>query len=197
LTPNDAGDADTGANQLQNYPLLTSAATSYGSLQIQGTLDSKPNTNFHLEFFASAPWDAFWIPEGQVLLGYTNVVTDAAGSAAASFATATPDWLTADYVITATATDAAGNTSEFSSPAPLAVGPTSVSLSTLRDGDTSTMSWPSTAVAAGFQLQATPSLSPAQWHTITNGIVDDGTTCRMLVTNQAPFANQFFRLLKP
>ena len=73
LTPNDAGDADTGANQLQNYPLLTSAATSYGSLQIQGTLDSKPNTNFHLEFFASAPWDAFWIPEGQVLLGYTNV----------------------------------------------------------------------------------------------------------------------------
>lgn len=197
LTPNDAGDADTGANQLQNYPVLFAATNSFGSLQIQGTLDGQPNTTFRLEFFASWAWDPLWIAEGQVFLGSTNVTTDAGGSAAVNFVTVADAWLTADYVITATATDAAGNTSEFSSPASLTVGPTSVSLSTLRDGDTSTMFWPSTAAAAGFQLQATPSLSPAQWHTITNGIVDDGTTCRMLVTNQPPFANQFFRLLKP
>lgn len=197
ITPNDPGDADTGANQLQNYPSLTGATNSFGSLQIQGTLDSNPNTTFRLEFFASWAWDPLWIPEGQVFLGYTNVATDAGGSAAVNFATAAPDWLTADYVVTATATDPAGNTSEFSSPASLTVGPLSVWLSTMRDGDTLTMSWPSAATAAGLQLQATPSLAPAQWHTVTNGIVDDGTTSRLVVTNQPPFTNQFFRLIKP
>ena len=197
LTPNDPGDADTGANELQNYPLLSGATISFGSLQIQGTLDSKPNTTFRLEFFASWAWDPFWIPEGQVLLGYTNVATDAGGSAAVNFAALSPDWRTADYGITATATDPAGNTSEFSSPASLTIGPLSVSLATLLDGDTLTMSWPSAATAAGFQLEATPSLAPAQWHTVVNGIVDDGTTCRFAVTNQPPFTNQFFRLIKP
>jgi hypothetical protein len=197
ITPNDPGDADAGANQLQNYPLLIGATTSFGSLQVQGTLDSTPNTTLRLEFFASWAWDPFWIPEGQVLLGYINVATDAGGSTAVNFATAAPDWLTADYVVTATATDPAGNTSEFSGPASLTVGLPSVSLSTMRDGDVLTISWPSAATAAGFQLQATPSLAPAQWHTVANGMVDDGTTCRFAITNQPPFTNQFFRLIKP
>jgi hypothetical protein len=196
LTPNDPGHADTGANQLQNYPLLTGATDSFGSLQIQGTLDSKPNTSFRLEFFASWTWDPLWIPEGQVLLGYTNVVTDAGSSADVNFAAASPNWLTADYVITATATDPTGNTSEFSSPASLTIGPLSVSLSTLRDIDTLTMSWPSAATAAGFRLEATPSLAPAQWHTVTNAIVDDATTSRFAITNHPPFTNQFFRLIR-
>ena len=197
VTPNDSGDADTGANELQNYPVLTGATASFGSIQIQATLDSQPSTSFRLEFFASSPWDSYWIPEGQVLLGYTNVLTDAGGSAIVNFATVAPAWLTADYVVTATATDPAGNTSEFSGPAAPTIGPSSVALATIRDGNLLTMTWPSAAIAGGYQLQATSSLAPAQWHAVTNGIVDDGRTCRFVVTNQPPVANQFFRLTKP
>src|SRR5262249_21613221 len=37
VAPNDPGDTDTGPNNLQNYPVLTAAATS-GSTKVQGTL---------------------------------------------------------------------------------------------------------------------------------------------------------------
>ncbi|HEY5915460.1 MAG TPA: right-handed parallel beta-helix repeat-containing protein, partial [Verrucomicrobiae bacterium] len=114
LTRNDADDADTGANQLQNYPVLTAASISEGWLRIQGTLQSRPATVYRVEFFASSAWDPLGIPEGQVYLGSTTVNTDAAGNSDISFSCSDPGWFTAADVLTATATDPAGNTSELS-----------------------------------------------------------------------------------
>ncbi len=107
VTPNDAGDADTGANNRQNFPVLTSVNVAG---DIQGTLDSLPaNTAYpvRIEFFANTACDASGNGEGEVYLGFISV--NAPGNFAAQF---TP--VAGKPFITATATDANGNTSEFS-----------------------------------------------------------------------------------
>jgi CSLREA domain-containing protein len=110
VTPNDTGDADTGANNLQNSPVLI-AATS-GSTVITGTLNSTTATQLRVEFFASAACDSSGNGEGQIYLGTTNATTDGSGNA--SFAVTLITTASAGYAITATATDPNNNTSEFS-----------------------------------------------------------------------------------
>jgi len=103
-TANDPGDGDSGANNLQNYPVLTQAASTGPSLTVDGTLDSSPDTTFRLEFYA----DTYC---GEPFLGAADVTTDGGGSASFSvpFAAAVPG----GHFVTATATDPNGNTSEF------------------------------------------------------------------------------------
>ncbi len=109
VTLNDPGDADTGPNNLQNFPVLTSALSN-GSTTIEGTLNSTPNTEFRLEFFSNTACDPSDHGEGENFLGSTMVTTD--GSGDASFMVSLPP--ASDQFITATATDSDGNTSEFS-----------------------------------------------------------------------------------
>src|SRR5205807_1681944 len=110
VTPNDAGDGDVGANNLQNFPVLTSVDSSFGSTVIQGSLNSTPNSTFTVQFFSNTTCNASGFGEGQQLIGATVVTTDAKGDANISFTTAG----TFAPPVTATATDALGNTSEFS-----------------------------------------------------------------------------------
>src|SRR5262249_50338776 len=65
VTTNDLSDADTGANNLQNFPVLTSAVLNSGSIQAKGTLNSTPATTFRIEFFASPAFDPTGSTEGQ------------------------------------------------------------------------------------------------------------------------------------
>ncbi|MBI4752190.1 MAG: PKD domain-containing protein [Acidobacteria bacterium] len=111
LTENDLGDADTGANGLQNFPTITSVASSGGSTTIQGTLNSRPNTTYQLEFFANDAVTSFQY-EGQELIGTTSVTTDGTGNA--TFTSTVPVAVSSTRFISATATDPTGNTSEFS-----------------------------------------------------------------------------------
>ena len=115
VTPNDAGDADTatgGPNLLQNFPVITSAVPAGGNVTIGGSLNSTPSTTFRLEFFSNAACDPLGFGEGQTFLGATSVTTDAGGNATFSGLVFT---LTAGQsLITSTATDPLGNTSEFS-----------------------------------------------------------------------------------
>ena len=110
VTFNDAGDGDSGANNLQNYPVLTAADSD--PVSIQGTLNSTPNENFTIQFFYSADFDPSGYGEGENFLGEQSVSTDGSGNAIinASFATTIP----AGSFISATATDLNFNTSEFS-----------------------------------------------------------------------------------
>jgi hypothetical protein len=116
VTPNDPLDADAGPNNLQNYPTITSASTSSGGVQIQGTLDSTPNTTFTLDFYANAAADLSGHGEGETYLGAVTVATDASGSV--SFKANLPKMVPTGQIITATATDPEGNTSEFSGQSP-------------------------------------------------------------------------------
>ncbi|HZI87169.1 MAG TPA: carboxypeptidase regulatory-like domain-containing protein, partial [Pyrinomonadaceae bacterium] len=109
-TPNDAGDVDTGPNDLQNFPVLTSAISGSTITIIQGTLNSTANSTFIIQFFSNPNCAA--IGQGQTFLGSTIVDTDGAGNA--SFSAPVAASLTASELVTATATDPNNNTSEIS-----------------------------------------------------------------------------------
>jgi len=117
VTPNDnnTGDADTGANNLQNFPVITSVVSNGGTTTIKGTLDSAFSTQFRLEFFSNTAPNASGFGEGQTFLGSVNLVTDASGKAGFTFNVPTANVVGGSF--SATATDPAGNTSEFAASA--------------------------------------------------------------------------------
>ena len=114
VTANDPGDPDTGPNQLQNYPVLNGVITGPPSpwSVISGTLDSTASTLFRLEFYYSENPGLTGDVEGQHFLTSADVTTDSGGWA--TFNITVPTTIPAAYFVTATATDPAGNTSEFS-----------------------------------------------------------------------------------
>ena len=113
VTQNTAGGPHSGPNSLQNYPVLTAVNLSTSSTTITGTLNSRPNTSYTIQFFASANADPSGYGEGQTYLGQmTGVVTNSSGNA--SFSSTVNAAPSGETFITATATDPAGNTSEFS-----------------------------------------------------------------------------------
>ncbi len=81
ITPNDPQDADVGPNLLQNFPILTSAASVAGGTSVSGSLNSEPDATFTIELFASTACNASGNGEGQTFLGAALVTTDAAGDA--------------------------------------------------------------------------------------------------------------------
>ena len=117
VTANDSGDGDTGANNLQNFPVLFVASSTGGTTRISGSLNSTASTPFRIEFFSSATGDASGYGEGQTYLGATTVTTDAIGNASFS-AVLTGVTVATGHAVTATATvdlgaGNYGNTSEF------------------------------------------------------------------------------------
>ena len=113
---NDPGDADSGANQFQNFPVITGVSLAGGSVTLSGALNSASNSAYRLEFFSNLSCDNGGHGEGQTFLGSTNVTTDSVGDA--SFLVTLAH--VGGAVFTATATDTNGNTSEFSACASVA-----------------------------------------------------------------------------
>ncbi len=110
VTKNDgkAKDADTGANNLQNFPVLTDATAA--TKTVKGKLVSHPNTSFQIDFYSTPACDANGFGEGKTHLGSTNVNTNANG--VAKFNVAVNKFNTGSK-LTAVATGSEG-TSEFS-----------------------------------------------------------------------------------
>ena len=119
ITANDLGDPDVGPNELQNFPVLTSATTSAGMTTISGTLNSTPSLNeFRVEFFSNTVCNGDTLGvtqtadhgEAQTYLGFILVNTDGSGDSDISFTTSA---IANATFVTATATDSLGNTSEL------------------------------------------------------------------------------------
>jgi trimeric autotransporter adhesin len=108
-TPNDEDDPDSGPNNLQNKPNLTSAENSGGETTIEGTLNSLSNRTFRVRFFSNPSSG-----EGKKYIGVkSNVTTNANGNV--SFTFKPENKVPAGHTITATATRGSTNdTSEFS-----------------------------------------------------------------------------------
>ena len=130
VEPNDPGDGDTGANGLQNYPVLSGANSSGNT--VSGDLNSTPATTFRVEIFRNSACDPSDFGEGEAFAAFVDVITD--GSGDASFIVPILDaGVSPGEIFTATATDPASNTSEFSQcvaandpPVLLAIGNQSV-----------------------------------------------------------------------
>ncbi|HSF11045.1 MAG TPA: DUF4347 domain-containing protein [Nitrospirales bacterium] len=121
VTANDAGDPDTGANNLQNFPVLATAdVDSPTQVTIDGTFNSTASTTFRIEFFKNTiatGQDPSNHGEGETYLGFTSITTDGSGNG--SFNLTLTASVAAGEFVTATATEDLGggnygSTSEFS-----------------------------------------------------------------------------------
>lgn len=108
--PNDPGDTDFAANNLQNNPVITSAKTVSDTTTIQATLDVIGSETYTVEFYSNPAGT----DEGKKFIGeYVSMGNDGLRSFTFSPDTAVP----AGRTITATATRVSTNdTSELSAP---------------------------------------------------------------------------------
>ena len=151
--PNVPHDADTGPNDLQNFPDLT-PLVPLSATSIPGTLDSTPTTPFTVEVFSNADCPN-GNGQGETSLGTVPVTTDALGHA--SFSLTLTDPLAAGLILTATATAPDGSTSEFSScTAPVGATATTTTSTTTRPPRTSTTATATTTTAPGQPTTTTP-----------------------------------------
>jgi hypothetical protein len=111
VTLNDDGDVDNGPNNLQNYPVLTSAAVGWNHTRVTGELNSTPSESHWVDFYSNTTCDASGYGEGETYIGSVVVVTDAFGYA--SIDECFSVYVPAGRHISATATYF-GCTSEFS-----------------------------------------------------------------------------------
>ena len=111
ISLNDTGDSDAGPNGTQNFPNVLSVTAGANAL-IEGTLNSAASSAYTLDFYVSSSCGSKGFGEGAALIGSTQVNTDASGNS--TFSTQLPVSIATGSAVTATATDANGNTSEFS-----------------------------------------------------------------------------------
>jgi len=119
-TANDLGDGDTGPNNLQNFPAVSSV--TYGaSTTVAGVLNSTPSTTFQLDFYSSPACSNFprEYVQGETYLGSGPATTDGSGNA--TFNVSGLGATQSGARISVTATDPDGNTSEFSQRLPFSI----------------------------------------------------------------------------
>ena len=116
-TGNDTGDADMGANDLQNAPVLAAYDAEHRTLHgilasTSSLLFEQVSPTFRLEFFSGSTCSSSGSRDAEVFLGAARVLTDLNGEASFSV-TFDTDAAVGAYIM-ATATDPDGNTSETS-----------------------------------------------------------------------------------
>ena len=144
-TANDAEDADSGPNDLLNFPVLTNVVQNGANLDIDFAIDL-PAGNYRIEFFDNANGlDASGFGEGQTFIGFANIT--ATGAAGYEIFSTTLTSVTVSDILnittTATAADGTfstfGGTSEFGPPFQGAGVLTVTTTSDTSDGDTSSI----------------------------------------------------------
>ncbi len=181
--------AFTGANMSQNFPILTQAVSGNGT-GVRGTFDSFAGKTYRLQFFANPSCDASLSGEGQIYLGDKVLITNP--GCTTNFVATLPGNVPIGYVITATATDPANNTSEFSGCALIASVPT-LKFTPPATGPSPKLTLAWTNTTSGFVLKQTLSLvPPITWTTVTN--VPVNTNGQFVVAVPISVTNRFFTL---
>jgi hypothetical protein len=115
-TANDPGDVDTGPNMLMNKPVISSAVAGTSGTTVLGTIDTLDPLTTTIEVFANAAPVGKESVEAQLLIAVAtpDVVGNWHATALANLT---------GFVVTATATDSAGNTSEISDFSEVGISP--------------------------------------------------------------------------
>ncbi len=178
---NDISDADSGPNNLQNFPVLNTATNEGGFLRITGSLTSSANQNYRLEFFTSPTSGSFTNAQGKSFIGATNI--SLSNTSFADFTVSFPCGVNSDSVVTATASDPANNTSEFSS-----------GLAVIFSGPPTIITQPQSVNAAVGSIAALAvaahSMSPLTYQWYFRGSVLANATNASLVFNTLTPANE-------
>jgi hypothetical protein len=193
---NDIGDGDTGPNNLQNFPVITNAFGYASSTIVLGNLNSATNRSFLIDVYRNIAADSSGYGEGQFYLGNVSVTTDGSGNATFAY---TNNGNYAGEYITATATSAGGDTSEFSvavlctnMPAPSATftGP----LTWHTNGFALTLTFQTNFT---YRVQATTNLAaPIAWTDLTNF---NATNSSLVFTDRTAtnYHLRFYRVISP
>lgn len=109
ITANDTGDADTGPNNLQNYPVVTNTFGSGATTVVLGRFNSLANRTFAVDFYRNPSATPLG---GKIYLGSLNLTTDGNGNATFAYTNNSGNF--SGQYLTTTATIDTGDTSEFS-----------------------------------------------------------------------------------
>jgi parallel beta-helix repeat protein len=129
VTENDSS-GHSGPNLFQDFPVLTYAfptnktTSEDGTTSIAGSLSGDSDTTYRVEFFSNPEADPSGYGQGENFLGFVNVTTDSDGKV--SFTHDIASAVPVGQFVSATATDPAGNTSEFSADMIVAYAPAQI-----------------------------------------------------------------------
>jgi hypothetical protein len=210
VTPNDLGDGDTGPNNLQNFPVISSVVYGASSTTVTGLLNSTASTTFDIDFYSNPACSNFprEFLQGETYLGSAQVTTDA--SCNGPFTVSTLPSVPSGSRISVTATDPSGNTSEFSQRLPFSInvasgspsGGTAITISGTNFLSGATVTIGGTA-ATGVGVTnyttmtaATPALAPGSANDLVVSNTDgtNGTLVKAFVADflDVPNSNQFY-----
>ncbi len=198
VTPDDTGDADSGPNNLQNFPVITNSFGYGFSTIVLGKLNSGSSRSFSIDVYRSLAADSSGFGEGQFYLGSVNVTTDGTGNAGFALTNSAANYT--GQSISATATSATGDTSEFSAavlatnkPAPAAAFAAPFQYRT--NGFVFGLTF---ATNFSYSIQATTNLAalPIVWTDLTNftATISSLTFTDRTATN---FRTRFYRTVSP
>jgi len=189
-----------GPNNLQNFPVITNAFGYAASTIVSGTLNSATNGSFLIDLYRNFQPDENigGYGEGQFYAGTVSVMTDGSGNASFSLTNTAGNY--SGQYFAATATDASGNTSEFSlaviatnAPAPSAQIATPFIWRT--NGFIFNLTF---ATNFSYRIQATTNLAtnPIPWIDLTNFTPASSS---LLFTDRTAtnFRVRFYRVVSP
>jgi hypothetical protein len=187
-----------GPNDLQNFPVITNAFGYAASTIVLGTLSSATIGSFFIDLYRNTVADPSGYGEGQFYLGTVSVTTDSSGNALFAYTNGSGNY--SGQYLTATATAATGDTSEFGADV----------LATNQPAPAALFSGPFLARTNGFtfsltlqtnfsyRIQATTTLgtNPIPWIDLTNFTPTNSslTFTDRIATN---YPIRFYRVISP
>jgi hypothetical protein len=199
VTSNHVGFV-AGPDNLQNFPVITNAFGYAASTILLGTLNSAVNQGFSIDVYRSPGPDSYTggYGQGQSYVGTVSVTTDGSGNARFAYTNTAGNY--AGQYITTTATDASGNTSEFSFAVPATNAPApsaqfAAPYAWRTNGFVFNLAF---ATNFSYRIQATTNLgtNPIPWIDLTNFTP---ASVSLLFTDRTAtnFRVRFYRVVSP